>query len=1446
MRRTLYILGAIALLLVAAVATSFAVLQTQAGQTWLAATLSRALSSGESQVTISGLSGTVPTVMRIDRIEVADRSGAWLQVDDAALQLRLRDLLRGQLTVRRLAADSISVQRAPAAGGPSQKPSQPFSLPRLPVDLALQSLAIGRLQLGEALLGQEATVRIVGQGALASDGATAQLAVDRVDDMAGNLSLDFRLGRDRVLAVHLDAAEPSGMLLQHALDQPQPLPVKISVHGEGPLDAWQGRIEAMAGTQERLEATVKLERKAALQITSEGSVSMQQLLPQEFRSALTGPIGFAARAQLDDARIVLERLSIDSNLATIAAQGALEQKSERFSGTADLNAPDLQPIGAMLNVPLGGSVTAHVKAEGTADAPRIDLALQATQFASNVRAGRIALNLQGTKQGERWTIQGNGDASELVWPNDRAGVPDALTLALSGQIDQGANRLTIDDLTLRGGEAQIAASGTVEDIDTTPRGRGKISLTADNLARWQDVVGLPAAGRLAITSDLTLEAGAVNAKIAASSDDLVTGEQHLDALLAKRLDLHARVARGADGALALEGLELAGANIAAKGNAASNADFSSLDARLDVDLPRRAVLAAALGTPTQGAASVQAHLAGSLAAPQAQIDVRASDLRYGDQRLDRLTAKVALDDAIAPRGTLTAALKAGALDATADAAFARTRADTIEVSRLAVRAPGSALNGNVRIDTARPGAAGLLTVRISDLSPWSSLAGMALAGAADARIDLADKDGQRANIDATVSKLRLASQQAAAERIKIEARLSDLLGKPAGRANVEAAGVALPDLRLDSVRASAQSSRPEQFAISLDTQGVVRPAADAQALRLSTAGEVALGARERRIRVTRLSGRLGTHDIVSRAPLTVALAGTGFKVEGLDLGIDSGRVTGSASREATRFAVQAQVHNLPLALIQLAMPGQQIAGTADATIRMAGTATQPDGQMEVNLRGVRLAAAADLPPLSATARGAWKDEVFDITGQVAAAGGTKVDLRGSVPVKLDAATMTPVLIQDGSLRATLKGDGRLEQLVALLPLGEDRISGRYSIDVAVAGTPARPEPHGSLTIGDGRYVNFAAGTEVSNLAAEISGDGSHFVLNRLTGNDGARGTLEGKGTLDLGASGPVFDIAARFTNFGFTRRDDVTASGDGELNFTGAIDSAKLSGQLRVARAEIRIPDRLPPSIPDLPVIRIDSRSGEVLSKPEQTTGSAPAAIALAVDVTIPGRTFVRGQGLDSEWRGALKVGGTTKAPQLTGQLEIVRGDFSLLGKRFSLTDSAINFVGGEKIDPQLAITAEYQATTILAQVVVSGTASAPSIRLTSQPEVPQDEVLARVLFGRSASDITPAQGLELAQAAASLAGGGPGIIDRVRTATGLDRLDISSNGTAASSGEPAGTTITAGKYVSDRVFVGVEQGMKGDTTRPKVEVEITPNVTVDSSVGASSAGVGVNWRWDY
>jgi len=220
-------------------------------------------------------------------------------------------------------------------------------------------------------------------------------------------------------------------------------------------------------------------------------------------------------------------------------------------------------------------------------------------------------------------------------------------------------------------------------------------------------------------------------------------------------------------------------------------------------------------------------------------------------------------------------------------------------------------------------------------------------------------------------------------------------------------------------------------------------------------------------------------------------------------------------------------------------------------------------------------------------------------------------------------------------------------------------------------------------------------------------------------------------------------------------------------------------------------------------------------------------------------------------------ITGTSAAPVINGSLEQTHGTVNLLGKTFTMTSGRSMFDGSDKLDPLLDIVAEASTADITAQVNIGGLASAPTITLTSTPVVPQDEILSRVLFGKGVGQITPGEGVQLAAAAASLAGGGPGVLDRLRGGLGLDwfRLGSSASGPTTGSLNPgganssaaSGTALSAGKYIVPGVSVGVSQGISPPTSKITVEVQVRPHLTVGGEVGqGGGTGLGINYNYDY
>ncbi len=136
--------------------------------------------------------------------------------------------------------------------------------------------------------------------------------------------------------------------------------------------------------------------------------------------------------------------------------------------------------------------------------------------------------------------------------------------------------------------------------------------------------------------------------------------------------------------------------------------------------------------------------------------------------------------------------------------------------------------------------------------------------------------------------------------------------------------------------------------------------------------------------------------------------------------------------------------------------------------------------------------------------------------------------------------------------------------------------------------------------------------------------------------------------------------------------------------------------------------------------------------------------------------------------------------------------------------------------------------------MTVTGTVDNLDIKFSSTPELPQDEVLAQLIFKRSIGELSAFQIAQLAAAAAELAGGSNNsLMNKLRAGTGLDDLDVVTD-------DKGQTAVRAGRYIRDNIYLGVEAG-SGGSTKGTVNLDITRNLKAKGSLGAegdSSGGI--------
>ncbi len=887
-----------------------------------------------------------------------------------------------------------------------------------------------------------------------------------------------------------------------------------------------------------------------------------------------------------------------------------------------------------------------------------------------------------------------------------------------------------------------------------------------------------------------------------------------------RLGVSARLA-GAD--LALTRLEFAGKvlNVSASGSSKAGV----LDADYKLALADLAVLAPTLS----GAIRAEGHLGGKpdalSVAATVQGDVGAPGVPRGP-----VTLRLALDGLPgAPTGHVEAEgrLLGAPLTLAADA-----RRDADGTLRATIgRADWRSLHAEGAL-TLAPGASlplGRVQVRMTRLADLDALIGQPLSGSVTADLNL---DAGAARMEAEARDAGLPGSRV--RRLALTARVTDPTTRPVVSAQVSAEGL---DAGGTTGSAKVELSGPQE-ALAVRTTAALRVAGTDAAV----TGAAVVNVPGKQVALSALQVAAKGETLRLLAPAVVRF-GDGVAVDRLRVGLRTA-VLEVAGRVSPTLDLAASLR-APADIAAAFAPDLAADGTIQVDAKLAGTPSQPSGTVKVAANGVRLRAGPGRALPAAALAGTVQ------LGDAAA----RVDMRLTAGNAVQLAVTGQAPLGAGALNLRAVGGVDLAVLDPVLTAAGRRARGRVQLDAGVTGTAAAPRVAGTATLAGGELQDFGQGVRITGLAASLRADGDSVRIVSLQGRAGP-GTVAASGTIGVLAPGLPVDLMVTLRNAQPLASDRLTADLDADLTLrgpaTGTLQGGALqaAGTIVVRRAEIRIPERLPATVAVLDVRRPGQRP------PARPAPGAGGAIGLDLAVSVPRAVFVRGRGVDAELSGDLRIRGSSTAPQVGGGLEMRRGTISVAGTTLTFSRGKVGFDGTGvtgKIDPTLDFAADSNAGAVTATLGITGYASRPVIKLTSVPELPQDEVLAYLLFKRSAKELGPFQLAGIAAAVADLTGVGGGVgnpLEKVRKGLGLDRLSVGGGGGTGGGGSGAGSgpSVEAGRYVGNGVYVGAKQGTTGSQTQATVQIDITKGLKVETDVGTGQGGnqVGLTYQFEY
>jgi len=389
----------------------------------------------------------------------------------------------------------------------------------------------------------------------------------------------------------------------------------------------------------------------------------------------------------------------------------------------------------------------------------------------------------------------------------------------------------------------------------------------------------------------------------------------------------------------------------------------------------------------------------------------------------------------------------------------------------------------------------------------------------------------------------------------------------------------------------------------------------------------------------------------------------------------------------------------------------------------------------------------------------------------------------------------------GRLDARLAFEGAAEALWRLAAIEAFDLTGPITVAARATGTLADPRITGTLATDELTLSSALTGTRITGISARGRFAGSRLALTRFAGSTAGGGTVSGSGTIDLAGMsatrGPGLDLRAAAKNARVLDANGLEATITGPLRIVSNGRGGTIAGRVRIDRARWALGTAEEDvALPQIATREINGETG----RDRETVSAREAAWRYLVNASAPGRVVVEGMGLESDWGVDIALRGTVDEPRIGGTARLVRGDYTFAGTRFELTRGRILFDENEPIDPRLDILAETSRSGTNVDIAITGNAQTPTIAFSSDPALPEEEILARLLFGGSVTSLSATDALQLAAAIASLQGGGGGLdpIGDLRRSIGLDQLRIV--GADPLIGRETGVAL--GKNITRRVYV--------------------------------------------
>jgi translocation and assembly module TamB len=1375
--------------ILALLAIAYVWLDSSSGKRFIAKQIEGFEFENGMSIGIGAIEGSLYGEMRIRDLTLRDPKGVFASSPLVELDWRPFAFIGSHVDIRSLIVPQMRLRRLPTFN--ETPPTNEPLLPDLDIDIA--NLQLRRIDIDAPVTGQRHRASLNGKVHIADRTAvvSARAATTAGAGFAGGESavIDLRAVPETNtldLTFRLDA--PTEGLIAGLTGIAQPMQLDLS--GKGDWQAWNGALKGTLGDQSlgNIALTARNGTFAA-----RGTMRPALLLKSQPGTLLAPETAIDITTTANERRFDLAARIGNENFA-LDAKGLVDLGESRMRNLA-IGFRLLQPgtIAENLN---GAGIVANLTLDGAFAAPRIAYEVNAARLGFNDMA-ILGLRASGAARLDRdaWIIPVSARASRIAGLNAAAGGL-LENVRLDGDLAYSNARLMSDNMRIRSSRIDATAV-LLADLNTglyTGALNGRV-----NGYRVESV------GVFDVATDIDLEttgnggfrlAGTVRARSSQIFNDglreFLGGNSLINANVSYGSDGIGRVTRLTVAAPAFR-LSQGSGSYGADGQIRFNASGSS---------NQYGPLAVAVtGTVTRPVATVRAARPGlGVGMSNVVATLRGNGESYvvegsGDTDYGPFTADV---DIFTNRGPLEIAVNPGTRFADIGIT-GRVRQTSAGPFAGELAADGAGVSGNVSLSAAGAYQRAVLALTARDArlpGPAGLVIGRAIVSA-----DMVLAETPQVVADIQIAGARMNQLQIVAARAKVDYRGGR------GSARVMAEGRNGFPFRI----AANAALQPDLWRIALD-------------------------------------GRANGIDFKTRNPARILPQNAQYRLMPTTIDLSRGTIQLAGSYGAG-MNVEARLSDVDLALINPIMPGLGLGGTASGSLDFAQASATSFPSADARLRiedFTRTSLASVSQPVD-----------MSVVGRLQPDGGSAnaiIRRRGAIigrmqvrlnPLPPGAGSWTTRLLA-APLSGGLRYNGPADTIFSLAALPDQSLTGPIGVAADFTGRVQQPQLRGIVRANSLTYENEQYGTRLTNMRLRGSFTGDRLQVEELTARAG-EGTIRGEGFVSLSsAQGFPVQLALDLDKARLAQGNDLAATATGQLRIiNSAAQGAVISGTISLPETRYRIVRQGSARVAKLTGVRRKPALGRarITGDPEPISG-VPSNWKLDVKVVADNQIYVSGMGLDSEWAADIRITGTTGNPRITGGIDLVRGTLGFAGRSFDLEEGRLRFNGGSATNPELNLRASGEAGDVTVNIVVSGTGENPDIAFSSTPSLPQDEVMARILFGNSIGELTPIQAVQLAASLNSLRGGSGGLnpLGVLQSASGVDRLRI----LGADEETGRGTSLAVGQYISNDVYVEIITDTRGFTAT-QIEISLSKALSVLSQVGSfGGSNVNVQYRKDY